>query len=990
MADRTPLSELELSNILGGISSAAETESVPPAIEPDPLRPMEFQENDPRFNSGDASFLSQFARRDEAGVPIPFDVNTGAGLGARFASGLTSDAETKQDILKQAFSSAEGIERIPGGNFIIRGMLDPETGQRKDLLFDERSASSKDLFDISNTLLQVLGGAAGVALVRNPAGARAGAGLGATVGTMLGQAVLGTAGARVSENISEVTAGIAGKQTLGEIGSRVLPESPGSLTSSIGSELALDIGLQAIPFGLGRTIDRFAAGSRGTAQREAVEAIGRIKEQTGISIPLSLGESTGRPLIQRAEAIAEKTPVGGALRRGFLRQQDERVQDVQRWMLGGELPPRIAINNRALNAIQNKVDLSDERILRQNIDDTVEASQAVKRMIDEATPRASGSLYDSEVGLGVRRSVAQTHQVFQDQSDRLFAPVLAEKPKFSIKAIKQQVSEIRSDFSKETIPEVTEEVATGLVDLQGKAITKSVTKGGGREVITELIPDGLKTKLAGLDKLDDLAPLRELRSLRTDIYQSINSGLILGDVPTRRLQELATSITKVIDDGAAALPSGKLKIDLDRANDFYSSNIKRFQTKGITELLADPTQSSLGNIAVVDRALNDPDQYLRLKRAMTDELTGLPGNAAREASLTSFDNLKKIMLSNMVDGSLTGSTVFSVKNFAKKIDNLKPEIANDLIGEPARRALQQASNRGLLDTDVPVNKLMSLLKKPNVTSNDITQLMKVSVKENQLYKNAIIRKLVKGKAEASEVGDIIRSDEFVDKFIDAGSIDEVAEVMNIVKQADPKLHEDIKRLTIQKTFKDAQRVTEAEDLARILDQSPTRVFNPSALAKTLDDPTKRSKLDALLGTDTMNLMVDLARVESARKVKQDTAKAVGGLIAGSLLNNMLTKPLSAFPTHLKYALVSSTLANPVTRAIVERSRLGAANSVAKSLVASAPFLEALVADYGIDSAEQISFQLQRAIDESPEGAERVQAVGDAVNTGLQDLHNLLQ
>jgi len=940
------------SQIMEGIETAARTESLPVDIDLTPDRPLAFIEDDPRLAADTTvNFLSRHSRRDEEGAFIPLDTETGVDFLTRSKVGLTDNEERQQELLQQAFKGSV-VEPIEGGNFIIRGVKDPETGAQKDLLFDERSMSSGDIADLSKALLGT--GAAFAALAALPATATAttGMGIAATIARLGVMATASTGAAKSAEALGEASTVLGtggGLEELRDVGKQSLKELPG--------EGLFDLGLGLLPLGMGRMVDRAVTGGRGFVQTQGIEAIGRIKQKTGITIPLSVGESTGRPFILRAEGITEKTPVGGGMRNVFVARQEQAIRDVERYLLGGEGLPRLQdVNARALRLLQEHTNLTDERLLAETLANVKAGSDFIKNQIMRSTPLARVSVGKQATGEVTRGALRASHAAFRARAEKLYEPILRVDPKFNVAPIKKQVAEIRKQFTKSTIPESKKIVDTGMVGERGEAITKEVIEGGGREPIPEFIPSGLSRTLQGFDKLDDEIPLSELRNLRTQINDALSDGQILDDVPSKRLKELASSITRAIEEGVDALPSDSLKFNLERANSFYRNNIERFQVKGVNELLATSTQKKIGPFRVVNEASQDPDQYFRLKEALTSEMKDLENPEVRLAGLAAFDTLKRSILDTLTGNALAGSNVMNVKRFAELFSGLEAEMADDLLGKGSQGLLNEALSRGLIDENVPIEMALKALRKPGATADSLERMVKASKKESRIYKNSIVQRLVKGNIDEGNVRDFIRSDEFVDKYLDIGSLDEVEEVMSIIK-LDPDLYEDVQRRTIHKIFLDAARTVQPEDTLRSLDAEPEKVLKSIGIAKILGDENTRNKLSKVIEPEAMSILGDLARVASMREQKDKATDAVGGLVAGGLMADIMTLSPKSFGKHIGYGVAAAILSNPVTRAIATRAGKGDRTKMVQAMLIASPVLRSLLIDETPDVATSLGIMV---------------------------------
>jgi len=926
------------------VAGAAEDFSSFNQTEQTSLPPLPREQGDPRNrdefgNLTDQGFIIEYRRQNEAGEPIELDIQTGADFLTRAKLGLTSDPEARQDILQSTFQGAT-IEQVEDG-IIVRGLRDPETGAEKDLLVDERSPNFvKDLADLSGVALET----AGAAILTSLTSGSVTGGAAVLKGITKSKAAL--------QALRQGAAGVAGAVGAGAAGEAAVGGDPMGRVEEGKTDLLIEAGLQSLPLGLAIAVDTFGSGARGQIQRDLIDSVGRLKASTGIEIPLTIGEGTGRRAFQTAESLNSAVPGGSGKISQAKEASEDAIRSVQRFAFGaGELPSSVAASTRATRALSRQLNIEDVTLLNKRIDDITESSHAVRGMIDAATPRASGTVFTREAGLGTRRAFQAVHKAFQNESDKLYGMIRGQDVKFSSKNVKARAAAIKKELAKKEIPEETVETVSPIVDEFGKPFVSEETTPATQEVSRKLAPSGLMRLLDGVAELPDDVPLNELRALRTQINDSVSDSEILKTVPSRRLRQVSQSITEAIDEGTANLPSGKLKADLDRANAFYRSNIPRFQEKGLENLLADPTQVKVEDAAFVRSLLQSPDQYNRVKRAITKDLTGLEGSPAIQSGQVAFDTLKRSMLAELTDNSVASGGLIDVKKFADNISKLDREISTDLLGSDARNALTQVRNSLSVSDRIAPDRLADVLRDPKVSANQLTQLVKETKRSNELYRNSIIKRLVRGSSDPS---DVIKSDEFVEKFLEGSTAQEVKQVMDVLRKHSD-LTEDIRRLTVMNLFQRSAAKPGQKALVAQMKGDPTRTFDADKLGSILSSPKEKAKLNEVIDPDTMAILQDLVTVQKSKSEVERAGKAAGGLIAGSIISNIMQ--VRQWPSILNFHVAATLMTNPRLRALATRTTPMDTSKLARLMAVSGPVTRAIFSDYPRDVAEVLQLAM---------------------------------
>lgn len=910
------------------------------------------------------TFEQRHQRLAPDGTPVPLDTDTGAPFGIRSKLSFAPDAESGMQMLRSAFAGAT-VEAVEGDQFIIRGVLDPETQQVKDLLVDEQGFSMKDAADLASVVPEMAGALAAIIATRSPLGAIRGRAIGAKSPTARRVGKLGHLAA-------ESAVAATGAQTTGAALDTAVrmaqgqPAQPGETLRRRGqaalAETALGVGM-GIPLLSGQALFNRIGFRRGRVQQEGMPAIDRLADATGIRIRTSFGQETGSTIALKTEAIVSKTPTGG----GFLRKQTaatlEDLQAIQ-LHLQGDAPlltegdiglEAVATLRQYTDALEQGINLEVRNLGRQamnDLNDRIAQSTGIEK-----------SVFKLEGGRAVRGAIVERETAFRQTADELFARIDRDLP-IDTAPLQKRLESIRErELIKGT--KITSEEGLVLDPVTGKPI---VTTTEGREVIEEFVPANLKRFFSGTAKLDPETPLSELRTLRTQINDAVNQAEILEGVPNRLLKEFSNSITETIEAGVEKLDP-TMANRLREANEFYRTNIEKFQTKGIIEFLADPTQRRLADRAVTTQ-LMDPDRYFQLKEMLTNPLTLPDGTVVNPGNNAAWNTAKRSIITHIEevarlsgDGELINGDTFLKE--VQKIITKDPEMANDLFGPSVRAVVDDAKTIKATQGKLGKMNIDELLESMGSSRYRIGTVQKIAAKQQQLddlYHNNVIKKFVKG-----EVGEeAINSGEFIDRYLDIASPDELSRVMAGLSD-NPKLLGQIRRKTIQKLFQNSERPLTGEDVFQGLSDDPAVAVDFKKMFANYRG--QKDKLKLVLGDDTARVLEDFMRASTLVGEGDAAAQAVGGLIGGSLLKSIMTLNISSMPQHAWYWLMGQVMSSPTLRplfrpnAAVDVTRgiqsLGGA-TVLDAILTSAPVIEAATEDFGKSAGALMLDQLARA------------------------------
>lgn len=905
----------------------------------------------------DASLLKQqfIERHQRPGVE--FDTDTGAPLLTRFKIAFAPDDNTRVEQLKQLFAGAQ-IEPIDAGNVIIRNLLDPETGRPVDLLVDELGLSMKDMTELASALPEVAGAILGMIgatkgrgklpqFMQNKLGQMASLAVGGETGAALaGGAADATARALANQDVR--LAEIAGRRAAGAamgVGFELLTGGTGMLLNRARSISPIT--------GLQQTLtDRIVAGSQpGAEVTEGLAAAARLEATTGIHVPMTLGQRTGNETVLATEAISAKTPFGKRRFKRILESGDQAMLGIQNWLLGrGPLPDSQNVGQQAVEAMRRVVN-SDQAVVEVLGDEVLQnAAGAVQRTVNDATGFGTREVGQRLAGRVVKGNVIAQRQAFREKATELTTAINqipeALEPFVMSKPMKDELEPLFNRLSELK----TVEEPSSLLDEFGDPLPATTKEG--KRVMFDYVPAPVKKFLNDAVNFPENVTLERIRDFRDFLHESISESEILMGQPSKFLKDISHAVRTAIEVSADAAKTPELKEKLLEFNKFYATNIERFQVKGITEILAEPTQRKLGTFAIARQAMDDPDQYFRLKDTLTQRMKMPDGTAFGPDTTQSWNVFKQSMITEVSRraGAGVGQMVDSAA-LLREFKALKPEILQDLLGGDGSRAvLYGLEKASAVQGKVPIKEAIETLQKKGADVSDLRKLATAQSDLAKTYGNSVVKKFVQGETSVSTID----PDEFVERFTDNASRADIAEAIAMIRASDPDTADAIARKEIQKVFHDAARNPSAVDIARGLREDATVMVDPKKVLATLRDETKAGKLRTIIGNDAFALLQDYGRLENMRQSGADAAaRSVGGLIGGSMLNDIITLQFKQIPAHAKYWFLARVLTSPDLRVPIQQAAKAQMDpaTVVKALVVSAPFIKAVYDDYDPEAAK---------------------------------------
>ncbi len=240
------------------------------------------------------------------------------------------------------------------------------------------------------------------------------------------------------------------------------------------------------------------------------------------------------------------------------------------------------------------------------------------------------------------------------------------------------------------------------------------------------------------------------------------------------------------------------------------------------------------------------------------------------------------------------------------INSLPESTQKFLLGKDYRKVKNLlnilATERGLIDI-----KQLSAMHGPLVTKlRKILALEKTAEKD---FKNKFIKPFLRNAIDETEMNPA----EFTRYFLRTANPNDIKDVMS---KFSPELQEQISKRVIQEILESGR----SADPDLILKEFASGQTPPHpTLYKALfsfgggDEKLARQKLNAVFGPEVLKLLEDVAGIRAAQRVTSDVAASAGGLVSGSIVNNLLNLRLGNAASVIKYRIAAKILSSPAGR-----------------------------------------------------------------------------
>jgi hypothetical protein len=500
--------------------------------------------------------------------------------------------------------------------------------------------------------------------------------------------------------------------------------------------------------------------------------------------------------------------------------------------------------------------------------------------------------------------------------------------------------------------EVTTETATGVLGPTGAPILRTTT---GQEVMKPFIPSNILPKLEELQGLKGQnLRLDELIKMRTEVSDDILRGEAVPGVQTKFLGDVRNALTKAIDDGLTKLGDPSLKKAWQTANDNYAKGVVQFKKAGIQEIFREQESGGfLGNEALVNRAMSSGDTFKAYK-----DFFGV--------SSLEFAGIKRAIADQIYEVDPISGRVDPNKflNNLQALYKSSPATAKDVFGISAKPLSEIGVALSSIKGNVNLNDLERLANSRTLTYQAVLDLASAEAKRDDLYRNKIIKDIATGSFNAEKIAPV----EFVDRFVNKASPEDVRHVVSLL-QGEPVL-EDIKRQTVQKILAEASPSAGAANNPAILKGSPQQLV-ASKIQNALGDKTQREKYLSILGQGTFRDLEQMTSILAPSELKEKSFAGAGGLSAGMQIASLLQRGDIAYLFQsAKNYLGAFLLTSPFIRGWASNNLVSPADSQAfvRLVVSSVPFLEAVRRDMGKNS-EMFIRQIKQGLDQGAQAAQ---------------------
>jgi len=784
------------------------------------------------------------------------DIESGAGTaGARAMISLVSP-ERRNTVLEQAFP--DGFRETAAGTVVtVR-----QNGALREVLLDETGLSLNDFADLAGTSVEAGSAIAGVgaALAAAPGLAVGGLSL-ALLAVIAG--VSGQVGGGAAEVIADMK---AGGIDLDNSDDRAMLEN---MVKRRGINAAVDSVLDFTSGGLlagGGKVSQFAVGP--LARRMAESPQKEIREAASeLGIDLSTGQKTGVPTLLKAEELQSKVPGSAGLIREKRRTAERQLSEA-RERLTGDVETAAEVGKAATREVRGQ-----QAALEADVE-TIGgvAERTIQREFAGLAKTASRrSLSFSEAGKLSRRGLQRQRLLFrkkqtelEDQAQELIDALPAEQQSFASTDIVRSISQkLRDEFPK-----------TKVINKETQEVTA--------ETIGELFPPTARRILNGLDKLPEKTTVDELRKSRQVISALIDDADALPGISTGLLKKIESSLTAQIRKATDEAPTDEIKESLTRAIAHYRKENTKFRTKIVSRAMRDETQPGFVEDADLLPGLLLKGNVEDAKRIIN--VLGENHPAVKTARRAVIDD----MFAGSRNSFQSGGFAVDPKELRRRFDGLSTEARRLVFGadENKAQALIQslAARHGLIDVSAvrrtPGDEsLFSLLE----------QVQAASEIAKSRFDREVFRPLLAGR------GGRMTEDQFVRHVMKTASPADIRQLFSVLP---PDVAQSFRKRTVLELLSSAQkRATGAEQQLEML----TRDIIPAGdnLGRTLAQdfgPTPEesfARIRQILGDNGFEAVRQLAVVEAARLRSDQAGRAVGGLVGGSILSNLLRLQVGA-------------------------------------------------------------------------------------------------
>lgn len=693
---------------------------------------------------------------------------------------------------------------------------------------------------------------------------------------------------------------------------------PAEIAKTRGGQMAFDAALPLIPAG-GKRLAQAAVGpfSKGVGALEI--AAKEAAERRGV--PMKSSQLTGSKALARVETFTENLPLGGPLV-DQTKSQDEAVNKVREYLLGGSpdtIPSGQEIADRASGALALDKEAATRDIASKQMAGESRGQQNIQDLLEQNLP--GGNVTPSQAGAAARGKITQLRDQFKQEANALYGKVYSLEgadaafvPSDPVKALVTDIKDKSTEATQQLLPEI-----------------KRIFKVG------ETIPDKMT--------------LRQAVELRSVVGDMIGRPDALPGIPAAYLKRLYGATSDAIEQGVADAPNKEIGTALAAAQSHYKDNFWKFEQPGVAELFAETAPGkgfSVGDSDVARRLTSgggNVDQ-LNVMRSML-------GADSKE-----FKGLLRSSLNEMMQDASFGRQSVDAGQFISRLKGMSPEFRKEAIGPIENELVGDSKVLELLQgKKVPPDEMERILNaRPGKVAETVRDIVEEQAALDKNYGSSLMKQLTDGRFSPAT----FNADEFVSRFVEGSSAQDLKQVMTQLRAADPELPQMIKR----RAMADLLDKTASEIKPDAAIAGEVGNFDYKKLLENLKGPTGE-KYRSLLGADAIDTLQDLTTIEAARAKASSMGKQSGQLVYSNILAALMDFRLGEIPRIAKNRVLAGMLTTPGLKTwLTSQAKIPATPAARQAVMTSPPVIRAILQEFSDEP--DLAGQVIDAIKTSPD------------------------
>jgi hypothetical protein len=839
----------------------------------------------------------------------------------RYQLGRRKDFLDQYTYLEEKYPGKVRVSK-DGRDFILT--LPDDTGGEKDVLVNDRSINLGDFAQLAAKTPELAGSLLGMAVARRVPG-------------------LGNLGPKLSF-ARDVTASSIGMETASAVQQASVkseqgqPIDPGRILMTGLKDLPIDIGFGYLTAGFAKTLNeafKFVQApfsfSKTAVQTEGLAAADRLEQELGVKLRHSPADVSGSPILAMGQKMIESLPSSAASAAKKLADiqasKDATFRAITAGVKSDEEVGATLVNE--LQGIRNATEGESAAAAKAvEVKGTGDLQATTRKIAGEKVGPGSG-FSPIEKGKVTRSSLETVHAADMTEKNvkygDVFSEPAAQQRNIPTKPILDEINDLRKNVPSRA---VTSQATT--VNQYGGTGTATVK---GKEPVHEFIHPEVKRFLSA--ELDPEMNLGEMIKMRSMLYDEAAQGEAVQGIPTRHIRQIAGSITDAIKAWLAAPPQTAVKTKLKIAEDFYKSNVLRWEEPGFHDLFRKSTQGAgyVSDEAVLERLKSKPSQFLET----LNRVKGLPGETALRGSVMD-DLLNKSTMG-------LGSDTIDGKSFLAALDDYRlgpnKDIADAVFGSRLHRLVAAARRIAIGQGRITLDQAKELLASDAPILDMVKRMYAATAAQSTLYKNQLIKEFTSGTLDINTVN----AEKALNSFMDVGTESDIKWLSNIAR-ANPDLSEQLERKTLE----------------QILRKAGPKIDDVS-LRKVLNDSKMNPKYIAMIGQRKMDMMQDLATALSPYRITEQYGAGTGIFSKGSATGKLIKAAVSLIMLNPKggvkeiqelvgIKMIGLALTNPTVESWFLNTPSSLYKDLGKAVAVSEPFLKALNDDVS-DSAQKV-------------------------------------